>query len=111
MRVRLLHDDQLSDLDHGEGDGDPRRHTVSPGGFGAVLLLLLVPCFPGRTRGILVDARGHDLGVRHQVYGCYGDRAGGDRDVLGQHLILCGVERGTVWTRYQIGSALLINED
>lgn len=88
----LHHDHHLSDLDDGEGDGDPGGAREHPGRPGHILLLLLVFGLLDGHRGSLVRQGGATDGALalHQVDGGDGNRAGRNRDVLSQDLVLCG---------------------
>lgn len=87
-----LQADHLSDLDDGEGDGDPRGAGEHPGRLHRVLLVLLVLRLleeqrrgrAGRDRAV----HGALVLVLNQVDGGDGDGAGRNWDVLRQDLVL-----------------------
>lgn len=94
----VLHVHHLSDLDQGEGDGDPGGAGEHPGRPGHVLLVLLVFGFPDGRRGNRPRrhrAAGGALAL-DQVDGGDGDRAGGNRDVLRQNPVLWRKKNKTV---------------
>lgn len=89
-RVVLLQGHHLLQLANGKRQGDPRRGGHHPRRLAHVFLLLLVLGLPGQSLGFWCRGRAVGLGttlVWDQVNGGNGDRAGRNRNVLGQDLV------------------------
>lgn len=87
--VALQHADLLSDLDDGEGDGDPGGSREDPSRLVHILLILLVLRLLGRQCGGCRGQVTNWVLALHQVDGGNGNGAGGDRDVFCQDFVLC----------------------
>lgn len=88
-RVDPCQPDLLSDLEHGEGNGDPGGAREHPGWAVDVLLFLLVFGLLGGLPGLWTGNHHASL-VLDQVDGGDGHRTRGHGDILCQHFILCG---------------------
>lgn len=90
--VCLFRDDHLSDLVKQENDCNPRRSGGNPSRLVQILLLFLVPRFPSWKFGLGSSWCRQVCCVLNQVDGRNGNRTERDRNVLCQHLVLCGVK-------------------